>query len=50
MTLLWIALAIVAAIAVGIWIGIKSFESAVKEAIEDLMGIEDLTGRKTNEP
>lgn len=39
---------VAAALALGIWIGIKSFENAVKEAIEDLMGIEDLTGRKAS--
>lgn len=38
MTTLWIILGIIAAVGVGIVVGIKSFESAVKEAIEDLTG------------
>lgn len=44
MTLLWIALAIAAGLAAGIWLGITLFENAARDAIEGLMG------RKTNEP
>lgn len=38
MNWLWIVLGVIAAVAVGIWIGIKLFENAARDAIEGLTG------------